>query len=554
MPKGLRDAGAYAIGYTAQTTAYLLLVTERYPNADPTEMLVAVTDRPPRHPVRVVGDPYDLRRSRLTVFFRILLAIPHLIWVVLWGVVAFLAAIVQWFVTLFSGTPARALHRFISAYIRYRLHVLAFLLLVANPFPGFTGAPGVYPLDLEVEGPQRQNRWKTGFRTLLAIPALLVNSALSGALFTAALLTWFYALVKGSAPWGLRNLSAYALRYDAQANAYLYPRHRCLSAREPARGRRHDRGVTRRHTALLLVAAAVWAVAAWLLWRSSLPALHLPQLDEHALFPSHVLHRAQSYSGGARFIWLAQVVTQLVVLGLFARYGVRWMRESAAGPIGTGMLLGMIGFALVWAAELPFSVLDVWWRHHYGLSGSYVQATIGNWFALGAQFVLLCAALLIVMGLARRRWIGDRWWLPAAPVFVGLRILLAFVAPWLLGGSAFHKPYVAHLERIEHVHVPVRVLSGFSEPNAFATGLGASRRVFLWRPIIEPPFTPRMDRFVLAHELGHLAHNHIWKSIGWYTLFALPLAFLSRVRREDAAGWVWPRRSRSRSSSTSSSS
>jgi Peptidase family M48 len=284
--------------------------------------------------------------------------------------------------------------------------------------------------------------------------------------------------------------------------------------------------VTRRHTALLLVAAAVWAVAAWLFWRSSLPALHLPQLDEHALFPSHVLHRAQSYSGGARFIWLAQVVTQLVVLGLFARYGIRWMRESAAGPIGTGMLLGMIGFALVWAAELPFSVLDVWWRHHYGLSGSYVQATIGNWFALGAQFVLLCAALLIVMGLARRRSIGDLWWLPAVPVFVGLRIVLAFIAPWLLGGSAFHKPYVAHLERIEHVHVPVRVLSGFSEPNAFATGLGASRRVFLWRPIIEPPFTPRMDRFVLAHELGHLAHNHIWKSIGWYTLFALPLAFL----------------------------
>jgi Domain of unknown function (DUF4389) len=220
MPKGLRDAGAYAIGYTAQSTAYLLLVTDRYPNADPTEMLVAVTDRPPRHPVRVVGDPYDLRRSRLTVFFRILLAVPHIIWLVLWGIVVLLATIVQWFVTLVRGTPASGLHRFISTYIRYRLHVLAFLLLVANPFPGFTGAAGSYPLDLEVEGPQRQNRWKTGFRIPLAIPAVLVNSALSAALFAAALLTWFYALVKGSAPWGLRNLSAYALRYDAQTNAY----------------------------------------------------------------------------------------------------------------------------------------------------------------------------------------------------------------------------------------------------------------------------------------------------------------------------------------------
>jgi hypothetical protein len=222
MPKGLRDAGAYSIGYSAQLTAYLLLVTERYPNADPTEMLFAVTDRPPLHPVRVVGDPYDLRRSRLTVAFRLLLSLPHLVWLTLWGIVVFFAVIAQWFVTLFRGTPAGALHRFISAYIRYRLHVVAFLMLAANPFPGFTGTPGMYPLDVEVEGPQRQNRWKTGFRIPLAIPAVLVDSALGGALVAAAVLTWFYALIRGSAPWGLRNLSVYALRYDAQTIAYLY--------------------------------------------------------------------------------------------------------------------------------------------------------------------------------------------------------------------------------------------------------------------------------------------------------------------------------------------
>ena len=78
------------------------------------------------------------------------------------------------------------------------------------------------------------------------------------------------------------------------------------------------------------------------------------------------------------------------------------------------------------------------------------------------------------------------------------------------------------------------MLSGFTEPNAFSTGLGASRRVFFWKPIVEPPFTPRLDRFVLAHELGHLAHNHIWKSIGWYALFAFPVAFLI-ARRDEAA-------------------
>ena len=47
MPKGLRDAGAYGVGYNAQALAYLLLVTDRYPNADPTAMLEGV-ERPPR--------------------------------------------------------------------------------------------------------------------------------------------------------------------------------------------------------------------------------------------------------------------------------------------------------------------------------------------------------------------------------------------------------------------------------------------------------------------------------------------------------------------------
>jgi STE24 endopeptidase len=252
------------------------------------------------------------------------------------------------------------------------------------------------------------------------------------------------------------------------------------------------------------------------------------------------LHRAQHYSGVERLFWLGTTVTQLLVLGAFARNGVRWMRESAAGPIGTGMLLGMIGFALVWVAQLPFQVLVVWWRHRYGLSGSYVQVTVGNWFALGVRFVLLCVALAIAMGFARVRRIGDRWWLPAAPVFVGLTTLLAFVSPWLLGGSAFRAPYVARLENVEHVHVPVRVISGFAEPNAFATGLGPSRRVFLWEPIVERPFTPRMDRFVLAHELGHLAHNHIWKSIGWYALFAFPLAYVLSLAARRRGGMGLP--------------
>jgi len=219
MPKGLRDAGAYGVGYTAQVLAYVLFVTDRYPNADPTAMLAGV-ERPPEHPVRLVGDAHDLRRSRVTVFFRILLALPHLIWLVLWGIVVVFAAIANWFVTLARGTPAAPLHRFLSRFVRYQLHLFAFLYLAANPFPAFGGRAGTYPLDLELPGPARQNRWKTGFRIVLLIPAAFVDGALRSGLVVAAFLTWFAALATGNAPWGLRNLMAYALRYDAQVNAY----------------------------------------------------------------------------------------------------------------------------------------------------------------------------------------------------------------------------------------------------------------------------------------------------------------------------------------------
>jgi hypothetical protein len=222
MPKGLRDAGAYGVGYSAQVRAYALLLTDRYPNSDPAAMLEAVP-RPPQHPVHLVGEAHDLRRSRLTVFFRLPLFIPHYVWLYLWSVVAELVVFLSWFATLITGRPPRPFHRFLSAFIRYQFHVFAFLTVAANPFPGFTGKAGSYPLDLAlpVES-QRQNRWKTLFRLFLVIPAWIVSIGVFFALAIASVCTWFVALIRGSAPWGLRNLMAYALRYIAQTNAYLY--------------------------------------------------------------------------------------------------------------------------------------------------------------------------------------------------------------------------------------------------------------------------------------------------------------------------------------------
>ena len=217
MPSGFRDLQAYGLRYLAQVFAYLFVLTERYPDVDP-----AATPASGReHPVWLAIDE-DLRRSRLTVFFRLFLSLPHIVWLLLWTVVAIPTAFVTWLAALVIGRPPRALHRFLSAWIRYSTHLYAYLTLAANPFPGFTGAAGSYPLDPVFPAPERQHRLVTAFRIFLAIPALAVSGAVGLLIIVGALFGWFVALALGRMPASLRNAQAYALRYSAQVSAYVF--------------------------------------------------------------------------------------------------------------------------------------------------------------------------------------------------------------------------------------------------------------------------------------------------------------------------------------------
>ncbi|HEY8315228.1 MAG TPA: M48 family metalloprotease, partial [Gaiellaceae bacterium] len=272
----------------------------------------------------------------------------------------------------------------------------------------------------------------------------------------------------------------------------------------------------------------------YLLWQSKVPAsLHLPHLDPHTYFTAAQLQAAAHFSRVNDLLFWGTTLVQLGALAVYARYGFRWARESAAGPLGTGMLLGMLGFALVWAVELPFGVLELWWqRRHQLTSIGYVSYLFGNWFSLGAEFVFLCFALAIVMGFARA--LGERWWLAAAPAFVGLALLFAFISPYLTPTHRLQDPALravaTRLEAKEHVgHVPIDVETVHdvtSLPNAEAMGIGPSRRVVLWDTLVDGRFSEAELQVVIAHELGHLARNHIWKDVGWYALFAFPGAFL----------------------------
>jgi len=217
-PRGLRDLVAYALGYAAQTGGYLFLLTPRYPSSDPA--LAEPYAELPEHPVRLVVTD-DLARPRLTVLFRLLLAIPHFLWWTFWAAAVVVAALGGWSLALVLGRLPEPLHRFFTAFLRYSTHLFAFVYVIGRRFPGFTGRRASYAIDLAIDPPGRQVRAKTLFRLVLAIPAIVLASGLGGVALVVGVLGWWCGLVTGQMPEGLRNLGASCLRYAAQTAAYL---------------------------------------------------------------------------------------------------------------------------------------------------------------------------------------------------------------------------------------------------------------------------------------------------------------------------------------------
>jgi Zn-dependent protease with chaperone function len=278
--------------------------------------------------------------------------------------------------------------------------------------------------------------------------------------------------------------------------------------------------------------AAVWAVAAWWLWHMSVPdGLRLPEVAAADVLPEPALDEARDFERFLRWSYVASAVVLVGAFAVYARYGVRFARESAAGRIGTGMLLGMLGFAVVWLVQVPFGILDLWWQRRHDVSElGFLDWLVLNWFALGGEFLFVCFALLVVMGLAGP--LGDWWWIPGAAVFVGLVALFTFVSPYLIPAQmdppralVEEADDLAEEQGLPPIEVQVQEVDSWESPNAAATGLGPSRRVILWNTLVNN-FDDDEVRVVLAHELGHHSRDHLAKSIAWYTLFAVPGAFL----------------------------
>jgi hypothetical protein len=171
------------------------------------------------HPIQVVVTD-DLQRSRLTVFFRGLLVIPHYFVLVVWSFVAEIVILIAWFAALITGRVPTGLHNFIASWLRYTTHVYAYMFLLADPYPPFSGTAS-YPVDLTIAPPEPQSRVKTFFRIILAIPAAIIAGVLRYLGLAVAVIGWFASLALGRMPKGLRDTGAWTLRVDQQTYAYM---------------------------------------------------------------------------------------------------------------------------------------------------------------------------------------------------------------------------------------------------------------------------------------------------------------------------------------------
>ena len=291
----------------------------------------------------------------------------------------------------------------------------------------------------------------------------------------------------------------------------------------------------------LLIALGVWTTVSWLLWQTSVPGnLRMPDLAATDFFTRNELDETDRYELFHRVNWLVSTVLLFVVLGIYAVRGVRFMRESAAGPIGTGMLLAMLGFGLVWLVNVPFVIAGNWWDRRHDVSKvGYVELVFGGWLALGVEFLFLSLSVLIVMGLARL--VGDWWWIPGSLAFVALAALFVLISPFLTTdaheiddkrlAADIHR--LAQIQGVEDVEVRVEDVDRYtSAANAYATGIGPTRKVFLWNTLLDGRFSDEEVRVVTAHEFGHQSQNHLPKAIAWYALFAIPGAWaIARITR-----------------------
>jgi hypothetical protein len=135
LPAGLASLQAMYLRYTLRTMTYFGFLREEYP---PFSFTTTPADPGDDPRVGVEFVPQLEGRNRLTVAFRLILAIPHLIVLALLGIALFVVGVIAFFAVLFTGRWPGGLRNFALGVGRWWLRVNAYLVLLTDEYPPFT--------------------------------------------------------------------------------------------------------------------------------------------------------------------------------------------------------------------------------------------------------------------------------------------------------------------------------------------------------------------------------------------------------------------------------
>ncbi|TMK40090.1 MAG: DUF4389 domain-containing protein [Actinobacteria bacterium] len=172
------------------------------------------------YPVQLEID-YTRKHSRIMLFLRLLLVIPHLVVLTVLYVISSILTLVAAVAVLITRHYPKGIFNFNVGVARYGWRVTAYMLMLTDRFPPFAlTAHEKYPVRFRIEYPGSVARWRVLFAWLVALPVLLIVYVLMAVLEILTFLVFFILLITARYPKGLFGLNVGILRLNARAGAY----------------------------------------------------------------------------------------------------------------------------------------------------------------------------------------------------------------------------------------------------------------------------------------------------------------------------------------------
>jgi hypothetical protein len=135
LPEGLANLQTMYVRYELRVYTFVLWMREEYP---PFTFDTTPSDPGDDPRVRVDFQPELTNRNRLTVGFRIILVIPHLVVLALLAIAEFVIAVIAFFAVLFTGKWPDGMQKFVLQVLAWYLRVSAYFLLLTDVYPPFS--------------------------------------------------------------------------------------------------------------------------------------------------------------------------------------------------------------------------------------------------------------------------------------------------------------------------------------------------------------------------------------------------------------------------------